>query len=232
MPASQDVGHLAGLIVHLREQVETHLGNPIESAVVTWPRILALYQEDILDAVEYVGLESPDIRFETQLQHKWAAGMAGHDIGMCHDYSSRAACGEEEMTWPKQSNLAVLLTAGGLECSWDSYFRSAYFGGVGGDEMRGYWFVDFELGLDSLSDGLEDHFWARVEQRIVGLGFRQESSGPIESVEFMGEGAKEQRLQDILRRLVSALRVQEPLWLDDFPVYAAARGAAEFAALI
>jgi hypothetical protein len=55
-PASRDVGILSRLLDPLREQVEERLGRKVRSAVVTSPNLVALYDEDILDAMEYAGV--------------------------------------------------------------------------------------------------------------------------------------------------------------------------------
>jgi hypothetical protein len=56
-PASRDVGILARLLNPLHEQVEERLGRRVESAIVTFPNLVALYGEGILDAIEYAGLK-------------------------------------------------------------------------------------------------------------------------------------------------------------------------------
>jgi hypothetical protein len=56
LPASSDVGELAGMINGLRAAVEKYLGRPISAASITIPHLYALYQEDLEDAFEYLGL--------------------------------------------------------------------------------------------------------------------------------------------------------------------------------
>lgn len=57
-PASADVGEMSRMISSLREKVQDHLGHAIGAAAVTWARDQAVYEEDMLDAMEYAGLES------------------------------------------------------------------------------------------------------------------------------------------------------------------------------
>lgn len=61
-PASADVGRLSRLIRPLMEQAQKHLGAKITEGVVTWSRVKALYEEDLLDGMEYVGLDRPGRR--------------------------------------------------------------------------------------------------------------------------------------------------------------------------
>ena len=56
LPASQDVGQLAKMLSDLRTLVEEEIGKPVESAGVATINLVALYQEDLRDAFEYVGL--------------------------------------------------------------------------------------------------------------------------------------------------------------------------------
>ena len=70
LPASDDVGKLSQMLSSLRQAVEDHLARRIDTAVATWPRMRALYQEDILDALEYFGLQSPKMPLDVQLQRE------------------------------------------------------------------------------------------------------------------------------------------------------------------
>ena len=68
----------------LRQNVESYLGHPIKAVVVTWPRMRALYQEDILDALEHVGLESVQMPKNEQLQRE---GRIRYSLGNRYDPS-------------------------------------------------------------------------------------------------------------------------------------------------
>lgn len=58
--ASEDVGTLSVMLQALRDAVESYLGREISSALAATPNLVALYQEDVDDAFEYLGLESLD----------------------------------------------------------------------------------------------------------------------------------------------------------------------------
>ena len=56
LPASQDAGFLAKMLPDLRPRVEEETGKAMESAVVVTWNLVALYHENLQDAVEYVRL--------------------------------------------------------------------------------------------------------------------------------------------------------------------------------
>lgn len=56
LPASSDIGYLAMMLSDLRAAVEKQVG-PVTSAGVTAMDLVALYDENLHDAFEYVGLE-------------------------------------------------------------------------------------------------------------------------------------------------------------------------------
>jgi len=56
VPATNDVGELAKLLKPLRRQAESILGPKISAAVITTPHMAALYEEDLRDLFDYLGL--------------------------------------------------------------------------------------------------------------------------------------------------------------------------------
>ena len=60
LPASEDVGTLSVMLRALRDAAESYLGHEISSALAATPNLVALYQEDVDDAFEYLGLENLD----------------------------------------------------------------------------------------------------------------------------------------------------------------------------
>jgi hypothetical protein len=56
LPASDDVEAIGNMLRSLRERTEEHLGHTIPSALLTVPHLLALYDEDVRDAFEWIGL--------------------------------------------------------------------------------------------------------------------------------------------------------------------------------
>jgi hypothetical protein len=84
LPASYEVGVLAQAIQHLRSQLEFDFGISISEAVFTSSHLLALYQDDLEDAAENIGIKyvAPRWQFKPILWET-AAAYAGHGLGMC-----------------------------------------------------------------------------------------------------------------------------------------------------
>ena len=79
--------------------VEEKLGHKVGSAVVTSPNLVALYYEDINDAMEYVGLERFHLKAsgpDSQQPHEAHAADAGYGIGLCSHYKDYDKCDDEE----------------------------------------------------------------------------------------------------------------------------------------
>lgn len=62
----------------------TYVGSPI-SALISFPALSGLYQEDITDAANYVGLAKLGPRLEASHPDKDVAAYAGNGLGLCKD---------------------------------------------------------------------------------------------------------------------------------------------------
>ena len=88
------------MITALKSKAEEHTGYEILAAVVTVPHLLALYAEDILDALEYCGLQHLRIPVRVDLVVETSAAYAGYGFGLCADYTNFTAChAEEDVPW-------------------------------------------------------------------------------------------------------------------------------------
>lgn len=92
LPASEDVGYLADVLSDLRAQVEKYRGAPIEYAGVTTLYLIALYQEDLEDAFEHMGLGFLSFPVRYDVLYETSAAYAGYSYGLCFDYTDRAVC--------------------------------------------------------------------------------------------------------------------------------------------
>jgi hypothetical protein len=97
LPATADVGTLAQLIQALRQKAESQLNIHISSAIIAVSHLAALYQDDVKEAFEYVGIEyvEPKAYFNPVFWEN-AAANAGYGLGMCEHYTDPEACAEEE----------------------------------------------------------------------------------------------------------------------------------------
>lgn len=84
LPASYEVGVFARVIQHLRSQLEFDFGISISEAVFTSSHLLALYQDDLEDAAENLGIKDVDPRWNSKpIFWQTAAAYAGHGLGLC-----------------------------------------------------------------------------------------------------------------------------------------------------
>jgi len=84
LPASYEVGVLAQVIQHLRSQLEFEFGISISEAGFTSSHLLALYQDDLEDVAQFVGINYVTPRWQFKpIIWETAAAYAGHGLGMC-----------------------------------------------------------------------------------------------------------------------------------------------------
>ena len=76
------------------EPIEEFVGAPI-TAIISFPTLPGLYQEDIFDAALFIGLHVLHTDSGFQL-HELVAGYAGHGFGLCEHYLDQRACEKEE----------------------------------------------------------------------------------------------------------------------------------------
>ena len=88
---------LSKLIKSLCQKAEAELRINIASAVITVSHLIALYQDDIQDAFEYVGLEYVEPKKNYRpLVWETASTYAGYGFGLCEHYSDAEKCAAEE----------------------------------------------------------------------------------------------------------------------------------------
>ena len=90
LPASYEVGVLAAVVHHLRSQLESDFGINISEAVFTSSHLIALYQDDLEDVAENLGIRYvvPRLQFKPILWET-AASYAGHGFGMCKHWQDQ-----------------------------------------------------------------------------------------------------------------------------------------------
>ena len=126
LPASEDVGTLETMIKSLKDAVEGYLGYRICSAAATTPHLLALYEEDMHDALEYHDLQYLLLPIRYGQLWETMAAYAGYGLGLCSNYTNLPACRDEQHHWPQNIVLGVLYTRSVLTVSF-SVTRSAYY---------------------------------------------------------------------------------------------------------
>lgn len=214
--------------------MESHLdGRKISGAVATIPHLAAMYQEDLEDAFEYVGL--------IYLPHYpyWYGGIfpesgavyAGNGFGLCSNYTDQASCEEEKRNPPHQplheSVLSVSYTRGILTLTWS--IESMGFAYSDSDEFK---LIDLNLGWDKRNENPnDDYYWKAVKDAVIkpaleASSYRHENTSKIL---LHGDCSMDDRFQEILREVIERALEITPKIFELDPVYFAARGAAEVA---
>ena len=124
--------------------------------------IRALYDEDVLDIMTYLGLQQAPMRnthysYGCEEPHELAAAFVGHGFGLCDTYWNATACSIQEEEMAYQQLVSISFSRTGIAFSqagmWDAYIRDGYddrlsdsigFAGFGSDDWRygdreGYW---------------------------------------------------------------------------------------------
>ena len=225
LPASADVGYLATMLSHLKVQVEEYLGAPIESAGVTSPHLVALYQEDLQDAFDHVGLRYLTFPVRYGLLYETSATYAGYDYGLCSDYTDRAACKEEQQDMASEVVMAVGYTGTALTVSF-SVVKSAYYL----YEPDNRYLNKFTLGYDARSRwASDDEYWVEVAKSLEELMAENPNYKRPAKVLLMGDQVHNAAFMRILEAVLRRQTTDEPEISSQDPQFAAAKGAAELA---
>ncbi len=226
LPASSDVSILADMLSKLRASVEERVG-PIVSAGVTTPHLVALYDEDIRDAFEYVGLENVAFPVGNPGHHllwQTSAAYAGYGFGLCPSYKDPMACEDEQRKMPEITVMAVLYTRTALAVSL-SIVWSAY--SLWEPDYR--YLIDTELGYDMKDRYEHEVYWANVKARLQEMMVENPGYDRPAKVLLMGDCVED---GDFQRQLFEALGEQMetlPEILGSHSDVVAARGVAELA---
>lgn len=222
-PASEDVGKLASVIRGLKEAAEKQVAPyKVTSAVVGIPHIPALYEEDVADAVEYVGMEYFTVKnWFRPMIWETAIGYAGYAQGLCSNYKDISACHEEQSRMPNEPILAVSYTANALTMAWP-LMHTAF--GLWEPTYRMK--IKVDLGSDNKTSLGEDYYWRSVRYEFHELFSRLRTSKP-EAVIVMGDQADDEMFQKVIDEAAAGFGTNPNIFKND-STFAAAKGAAEF----
>lgn len=225
MPASQDVGWLAKVLSDLRARVEEYLGEPIQSAGVTTPHLVALYQEDLQDAFEYVGLRYLKFPVRYDILYETSAAFAGYGYGLCSDYTDRAVCKKAQQDMESDVVMAVLYTRTALTVSY-SITKSAYYL----YESDNRHLSNFTLGYDARTQwATEEDYWSEVERSLEKLMKENPYYKRPARVLLMGDCIHDEEFTRRLEQALSRQMAGMPEILSQDSRFVAAKGAAELA---
>ncbi|KAI9855694.1 MAG: hypothetical protein M1813_009656 [Trichoglossum hirsutum] len=224
LPATDDVGVLSKLIRDLQLKAKSDLGIHISSAVISVSHLAALYQDDIREAFEYVGIEYVEPKnYFRPLFWETAAAYAGHGFGLCEHYTDPEACAAEEERMRLESILAVHYSRNALTTSlvvmsaatalWEPDYRHI---------------EDFTLGYDAISgDESEEKYWNAVRDGLQALMIQHKHYEHPSKIILTGDMALDETFTRVLKEaMVDVMGKVPPIFSSD-PEFVAARGAAE-----
>ena len=216
------------MLLALRAAVEEKVG-PITSAGVTTMNLVALYDEDLRNAFEYVGLEYitfPVGYVGRNIVYETSAAYAGYGYGLCADHKTDPeACRQEQHDMSDEVVMAVLYTDTVLSVSL-SVIRPAY--ALWEPE---YWYLaDFDLGYNTYVEmESPEEYWSAVWLKIQQIMIENPGYTPPSKVLLMGDRTDEREFREILVRALWEQMGELPEILSEGAVGVAARGVAEMA---
>lgn len=228
LPASADVGNIADLLAALRDKANDFVQEKFTTAVATIPHLVAVYNEDITDALEHVGLNMHGIWYYEHLVYETISAYAGLGLGLCRNYTNAADCLDTQREWERDIIMPVLYTRSALTMSF-APVRGAYFLWEPSYRHR----VDFDLGSDKLASLQTPEevkrYWSQVRTKLVEVMVERPAYDKPHKIILMGESASDPEFVRNLWLALATVMDRAPVLLDADPLFAAAKGAAEFA---
>jgi len=224
--STQEVGIMATLISTIKERAEAESQTSVKNAVIAMPNLFgsdnlrrARFQEDLEEASKIAGLNPLLTPF-------WlgspAAAAASQGWGMCEHYDNIYTCEDEQDRMPLEMVLAIEYTTHALIVTMFP-LKSAT---SNSDELTRVSFV-----AGSNNEGSKGH-WERVRGLIRELPTTKDRA-PLTKVIVMGESADSDDFLNVVREALAPQAVANltyKIMPQEFsPLYAVARGAAEFA---
>ncbi|KAF2789965.1 hypothetical protein K505DRAFT_327898 [Melanomma pulvis-pyrius CBS 109.77] len=241
LPATTDVGALAAFLQQVKTEVETSLevkaekkGHPgaieVSNILPIFPTLPALEEEDIQDALEYVGLDwVPAVRQSSQFYHETNAAFAGLGNGLCKSWKDARECAKQEAAMMTEHILFLKFDDVSFSATLQ-YMQTAY-------HQQGIYAqaLDMAHGRDALPvyEIARAKFWARIHEVIVDVaGALQKPPNKIVMMGMFGTDLEfvevvKAALWEVLEFDVSQLVYANSRTMSRM---SAARGAAEFAA--
>lgn len=225
LAASEDVAIISTVIKDLQNRTEDYLGYKISTAVATTPHLVALYEEDIADAFEYVGLQFESLPYWRTLVVETAAAYAGYGIGLCTNYTNPSACNAEQRSMPTEDIMAVLYTKQALTVTLSKIQSVLWLW-----EPRYRFHEDFTLGHHALENGpKQDHYWEYVREALMQIMVINPYYPKPSKVLLMGECANDETFRSVLEDALGSLMENMPEIFSQDAEFVAAKGAGELA---
>jgi hypothetical protein len=225
LPATEEVGTIANVLIQLRAMAEESLGHSINATVAATPPLPGLTEEDLDDAMEYAGLKLVRRYNFYGPVHEAAAAIAGAGHGLCADPKDIESCEDEERYMRGFGLLSLSFTDFLLSLEWDVCSAA-----------HRCWVIrtepNFGLGLRYrylYPDPVV--YWNEVHKWIYE--FVRPNAQGIDRLQLLGDKASNEDFLDALRHALRDLEPKLAVTLDESekldPLSLAAKGAAEFA---
>ncbi|QKX57198.1 uncharacterized protein TRUGW13939_04306 [Talaromyces rugulosus] len=215
LPASSDVKILSELV----KELLTLAPSSLPYTIISYPGIIALYSEDIIDTAEYLGLRKLQGYYTYHLREIVAA-YSGHGMGLCRHFENKDQCENESSQLPDRVTLLVEYTEQALLLQ-TSVLREAI--DLGGTYILAA--ASFELGGNSQMAGHACRVAEFVDQFL-----RKWYQGQLipEEILVIITGNLDDSVREAIQEAVKGLVAKVQLTASQSE-YVAARGAAELA---
>ncbi|KAI4621980.1 hypothetical protein J4E80_004355 [Alternaria sp. BMP 0032] len=223
LPASSEVAVIATLLKAIADVAEASVGDPI-AALVSFPALPGLYQEDIVDAAYYIGL--PNLaRGHADHPHEMVAAYAGYGYGLCKSYNRVNRClPDRGHDFPSRAVLLIEYTETALLLHLDTLGKAVEL-----SWPNMYLDLHFDLGSSTTPDEQD------VRNSVLRFLYhhyneRLKEGPPNMTVILVGDptSASDGKVQRATTIVLEALGAHADV-LAENPAYMAARGAAEMA---
>ena len=229
LPATSDVGTLSSMVSQLRERAETRLSTRISTAALSVPHLIALYQDDVLDTFEYVGLDYIAIDgYFRPLLWETAVGFAGHGLGLCKHYQDVEKCREELKQLPEKTVLSINYAPNALTLSLAVLRTPLSLWEPG---LRHY--ANFTLGSmhEPTRDLQNSQYWRTLREALELFLLEQNRAFlPTCTVIFLGDSAPVNEHEPFAQLVFKVLKQVQSLSIESFfsdAAITAAKGTAE-----
>jgi hypothetical protein len=221
--SSQNVPILSREFQKMRDILEKGTGVRLDKAFVAHPKLPALCDDDIADAMRDAGMQAISNRRLINQPHKLNAAYAAYGYGMCVDFTRRNPCEyEERYQLPVRQVMVVTYTEQALLIEYISLKW------VGELTSADHSHIDWEAGANALSRTPDaPSHWNLVRYRILEEPVKW--NRPADMVLLSGPYGRNETLVHVVRESFAEFQKNSPEYLMAYEGFTAAGGAADLA---
>jgi hypothetical protein len=226
LPASTDARILGTMAATLKSKTEEVLGHKISIVAGSFPKFVALYDEEVLDGFEWIGLQYRQIfSGRTCLSRQISSVYAAAGFGLCSHYKNTDLCVEKlfSSVEVKESILTVSFSTNALIVEWP-LMVDAYLWLPGGTGMNIH---NFSLGL-SAATAVPD-YWQVLQNTLEEVFVRYDwrwKMYPPRKIFVTGESGDNGKFLRILKEACGRQGNKPVIYKNDV-LFSSARGTAE-----